>query len=237
MSYRSLPKAQVTPMQVVRRKPLAAVTKEPPKEPERKKRTSRADEVKKAFAERLTRNVAVAAALLLCAVAIRNAALPDAQGAFDAIQQGVTLNLDETLGKLTFVSSLLPESALVFLNTSPVLEVSAPVNGNVVHAWSANEPYIGLKGISRDVRAAADGEVMAVAHGDNEEKIIRIRHSDGMETIYYNLETSLVSEGDPVYEGDVIGQTADQQPVYFELRRDGRSIDPTSVMKEAVTVP
>jgi hypothetical protein len=189
------------------------------------------------FAEKLTRNVAIAAAILLCSVAIRNGALPQTEDVFSAIQQSVNMNLDETLGKLTFVSSLLPESALVFLNSSESTQVTAPVHGEIVHAWREAEPYIALLGVSSDVRAAADGEIMNVAHGDGEERIVRIRHGNGLETMYYNLEECYVAEGDKVFEGDIIGHTADKQPVYFELRRNGRSIDPTTLMKEVVTIP
>ena len=241
MSYRPLPKASVAPMRVVHRKPMGEPIKRPPVKPEKKKEKKDSftwlRSGKTHFAERLTRNVAIAAAVLLCAVAIRNGALPQAQDVFSAVQQSVNMNLDETLGKLTFVSNLLPESALVFLNSNETIQVTAPVHGEIVHAWREAEPYVALLGVSSDVRAASGGQIMNVAHGDAEERIVRIRHDNGLETMYYNLEESYVAEGDKVFEGDIIGHTADKQPVYFELRRNGRSIDPTSLMKEVVTIP
>ncbi len=237
MSYRPLPKAQVKPMHVVHRKPLDGPIIVPPKEPEKKNDIKWVKPRKKDFAERLTRNVAVAAALLLCAVAVRNAALPESKGVFAAIQDSVTMNLDESLGKLTFVSNLLPESALVFWNNNETVQVSAPVSGDIVHVYNEEEPYIALLGVSTDVRVAADGEVMNIAHGDGEERVVRIRHEDGLETLYGNLQECFVQEGDQVYEGDIIGETAAKQPVFFEVRRNGRSIDPVPMMKEVVTVP
>lgn len=238
MSYRPLPKAQVKPMHVVHKKPMDGQVSVPPKEPEKENDIKWVNKPrKKDFAERLTRNVAVAAALLLCAVAVRNAALPEAKDVFAAIQDSITMNLDESLGKLTFVSNLLPESALVFWDSNETVQVSAPVHGDIIHVFNDEEPYLALLGVSTDVRVAADGEVMNIAHGDGEERVVRIRHNNGLETLYGNLLECYVTEGDQVYEGDIIGETAAKQPVYFEVRRNGRSIDPVPMMREVVTVP
>lgn len=240
MSYQPLPKAQVKPMHVVHRSPRNGPGPDLPKGPDKetgKKEIQWVKPRKKDFAERLTRNVAVAAAILLCAVAVRNAALPQAKDVFTAIQAGVTMDLDETLGKLTFVSNLLPESALVFWNSSETVQVTAPVHGDIVHAFSEDEPYIALLGVSSDVRVAADGEVMSVAHGDGEERVVRVRHENGLETLYGNLVECFVSEGDQVYAGDIIGETAQKQPVFFEVRRNGRSVDPAPLMREMVATP
>ncbi len=101
--------------------------------------------------------------------------------------------------------------------------------GELTHAWSRNEPYIELTGAVADVRAVADGEVMSLAHGPDEEKILRLRHDDGMESLYGNLQSCWVEEGAYVYAGDLIGQTRAGLPLCFELRRDGRSVDPTLI--------
>ncbi len=238
MPNQPLPKAQVKPMHVVKRSSQAngpvLVT---PQQTEPEKTLEWITPKKKSFVESLTRNVAVAAALLLFVVAVRNAAVPEAKDVFTAVKDSVNMNLDETLGKLSFVSNLLPESALVFWSNDEAIQVTAPVHGDVVHTFSEEEPYVGLLGVSNDVHAAADGEVMNIAHGDGEERIMRVRHDDGLETIYGNLSQCYVEEGDQVYEGDVIGETADKQPVYFEVRRSGRSVDPVPLMKEVVAEP
>ena len=238
MPNHPLPKAQVKPMHVVKRAPnTSQPVINPPKESNGEKKLEWITPKKKSFVESLTRNVAVAAALLLFVVAVRNAAIPEAKDVFTAVKDSVNMNLDETLGKLSFVSNLLPESALVFWNNADTVEVTAPVHGDVVHTFTEDEPYIGLLGVSSDVHAAADGEVMNIAHGDGEERIVRIRHEDGLETIYGNLLQCYVAEGDQVYEGDILGETAARQPVYFEVRKSGRSVDPVPLMKEVVAVP
>ncbi len=74
-----------------------------------------------------------------------------------------------------------------------------------MHAWREAEPYIGLLGASQDVRGRRGRGCDEVAHGDNEERILRIRHDNGLETMYGNLAESYVSEGDHVYAGDILG--------------------------------
>ena len=238
MSKNPLPKAQVKPMQVVRRNQVNGPVTVPQKElTKNEEQIKWVQTPKKSIVENLTRNVAVAATLLLFVVAVRSAALPQTQDVFTAVKDSVNMNLDETLGKLSFVSNFLPESALVFWNNNEAIQVTAPIHGDVVHTYSEEEPYIGLLGISRDIRAAADGEVMNVAHGDGEERVVRIRHDDGLETIYGNLTECYVAEGDQVFEGDIIGETASNQPVFFEVRRNGLSVNPVPLLKEVVAVP
>ena len=77
-----------------------------------------------------------------------------------------------------------------------------------------------------DVRCAADGQVMSVAHGLDEERIVRIRHENGVETVYGNLAECFVQEGDSVASGQIFARVLEGKPLAFELRRDGRSIDP-----------
>ena len=92
------------------------------------------------------------------------------------------------------------------------------------------EPYLELSCNTTDVRAAADGEIMSIAHGMDEERIVRIRHEGGLETLYGNLASCAHEVGDRVYAGDAFATVLEGAPLAFELRRDGRSIDPTGLM-------
>lgn len=176
--------------------------------------------------DQLVRNFIVVACLFMVVVAVKNTTTPQAQSVFGAIQASAGIEWDESVGKLSFVNALLPESVQSVWSEKSELSVFAPVGGNVVHAWSSNEPYLMIESAVTDVRAAADGEVMSIAHGLNEERIVRIRHDDDSETLYGNLETCLVEVGDRVYAGDVFAHLLEGSPLAFELRLDGRSIDP-----------
>jgi len=134
--------------------------------------------------DQLMHNLAVVGGLFLVILAVRNTGIPEAQSVFSAIQESAGMQWDESVGKLSFVNSLLPEKVRAVWSTQTDIAVFAPVRGEVLHAWSAHEPYLMLESDIRDVRAAADGEVMSIAHGPDEEKIVRIRHENGTETLY-----------------------------------------------------
>lgn len=222
-----LQKANVSKAQIIHRG-LSAQPEKPAGIEKRKLPFQWVTQKKRRPSDRLFTNTLIATVLLLCVTAVRIASdQPQAHSVFQSIQQSVTLNLDEALGKLSFVSNILPEAALVFWNDSQPQTILAPVDGDIIHVFSAQEPYISMKGLIKDVHAAADGEVMSIAHGNGEEIIIRVRHPDGLETLYGNLQTCLVEEGSAVFKGDLIGETLQGDEVYFEMRRDGRAIDPT----------
>ena len=179
----------------------------------------------------LVRNLAVVGGLVLVMIAVRNSRFAETQSVFSTIQESANMHWDESIGKLTFVNSLLPEEIREVWNETPAISVFAPVNGEVVHGWMKSEPYLLLKAETQDVRAAAEGEVMSVAHGMQEERILRLRHADGLETVYGNLMECFVEVGATVYAGDIIGKLWNDHPLAFEVRLDGRSVDPSSNMK------
>lgn len=177
-------------------------------------------------ADRLLRDLAVVGALFLTVLAVRNAQTPESQSVFSALQESANMQWDETLGQLSFVSNWLPESVQAVWNGTDSLTVLAPITGQTVHAWSKKEPYVEWMSEISDVRCVADGEVMSIAHGLGEERILRIRHDDDTESIYGNLAECFAAEGDRVTAGQIIARVLEDQPLAFELRRDGRSIDP-----------
>ena len=182
-------------------------------------------------ADKLVRNLAVVGAMLLTVVAVKNAGSPNAQSVFGALQASTDMEWDESLGKLSFVGGILPEGIQAVWSEREAITVFEPVSGETVHAWSQSEPYMAFMSQVRDVRAVADGEVMSVAHGLEEERILRVRHDDATESIYGNLLNCYAQEGDRVYAGDVIATTIEGKPLIFELRRDGRSINPEGLLE------
>ena len=137
---------------------------------------------------------------------------------------------DESVGKLSFVNSMLPKEIQEVWSENWPIEVVVPVDGDVVQVWSQNTPYILIESKTAEVFASADGEVMSVAHGMDEERIIRIRH-EGFETVYGNLKSSTVEVGDMIRAGEQIGVLFDDQPLAFEVRRSGRAVDPESCFR------
>ena len=185
------------------------------------------------FGERFARNLALAGMLLLTVTAARNAKLPEGRTVLSAVQDMVEGNWDETLGKISFVSNMIPESVSVFFQSDlSDAFLSAPCFGTLTHGYSAAEPYLGYQCADGRVYSAAAGQVMSIAHGENEERILRIRHDNGLETLYYNLAETFVQEGDDVAADTCIAQAMADQTVIMEVKRDGLAIDPGTAVTE-----
>ena len=139
------------------------------------------------------------------------------------------IDLDDTIGELTFVKELMPESALVFLNISGKTQLEKPIEGTCKHMWSEVQPWI-MFTCSEDaeVYAVEDGTVTAVSPLSDGLTGILIDHGSGCESVYALLATSSVENGDIVGRGQKIGSAKDN--LYFEWRINGASSDPTEAM-------
>ena len=174
---------------------------------------------------RIKRTTALAAAAFLCALT-GAALIPAGREAGRALVQSVSggFEYDETLGRLQFVSHVLPESAMVFLtSTDDGTAVTAPVSASAEHAWSEQEPWLEYA-CSGNVCACLGGEVMTVVRNRSDTCTVRVMHEDGYESVYSGLNSVSVAEGDSVSAGQILGKTEGFSA--FELRRDGLSIRP-----------
>jgi len=189
------------------------------------------DALKMGWAEKLIRNAAVVGILALTVSAVHNAGLPSGQSVVTAVQEMIQGDWDSQLGKISFVSNLLPETVSVFFEAPYAAVLAAPAQGKVLHAWSEGEPYLGYDAGDGRVFAASEGQVMSVAHGMDEERVVRVRQRDGLECLYYGLEEALVREGDQVTADTCLGRLLPGQEAVIEVRRYGRAIDPTDLLR------
>ncbi len=183
------------------------------------------------WGERLARNLALTGMLVITIAAIRNAELPSGRTVLTAIQQMIDGEWDDHLGKISFVGSFLPETVAVFFESAPDAVLTAPCLGPLTHPWTEREPYLGYADADSRVFAVAAGQVMSVSHGPDEEYILRLRHDDGLETMYYNLAAAAASEGDMVTPGACLGEAL-PGGLIIEVRRAGRAIDPTGLITD-----
>ena len=183
------------------------------------------------FSDRLLRNSALACAMLLGILAIGNMNQPWARSASESVQRALTMriDLDETIGELSFVRDLMPESALVFLNLTGESELAVPANGNLLHPFSDAQPWLVFECASEsEIIAAADGTVTAVSDLSGDTVGVLIDHGSGLESVYAYLSDASVQPGDSVQRGQQIG--TGETNVYFELRESGSAVDPTARM-------
>ena len=198
----------------------------PPK-PRRFKRRRRGQRAALTQGDKLLRNSAIACALLLGILALGNLRQPWAQKAAESIEKAMTMhiNLDDSIGELTFVRQIMPESALVFLNVSGNTALSAPCDGALVHPFSALQPWLAFEAGNRSVCAVDAGTVTAVSALAGGAQGLLVDHGEGRETLYANLSEITVQSGDRVARGQRLG--ACENGLYFELRQGGESVDPT----------
>ncbi len=141
-------------------------------------------------------------------------------------QMTARFDYDDTLGRLQFVSKLLPESAMVFLTGEDEAETCASLwiqDAQVTHAWSENEPWLEFEEIG-NINSCLAGEIMNTVKNRQNEYTVRVRHENGYESVYSGLTQLFVSEGEEVTAGQAIGCA--EGFAAFELRKDGLSIMP-----------
>jgi len=182
--------------------------------------------------ENLSRNLALVGCLALVVLALQQTGSEKSVSVFSTLRDEMTATWDQDVGKLSFVSDLLPAEIQAVWNPAAGIAVQTPVNGQVVHTWSVQEPYLEMSTTVTDVRSAGDGEVMSIAHGLDEERIIRIRHTDGSEALYGNLQSAHVEVGSVVESGEIIASLLPNKPLAFELRVNGQSVDPVPCMSD-----
>lgn len=183
------------------------------------------------FQERLLRNSLLACAVLLGVLALGNLEQPWAVKASRSIEQALTMkvDLDQSLGRLSFVQKLMPESALVFFNLSGDHELLSPVQGECTHAYQSAQPWLMFAAESgANVCAAADGTIAAVSPLSDGSYGVLIDHGEGLESVTANLSAVSLQAGDAVLKGGILGTAGGS--VYFELRQGGESVDPTERM-------
>lgn len=108
-----------------------------------------------------------------------------------------------------------------------------PAQGQVIQPFQQGETRgIEIAGNAGDpVRAAADGKVMYAGTGLNGYgSLIIVEHNKDFLTAYSHNRRLLVKTGDVVRQGQQIAEMGDENSprvaVLFELRRDGKPIDP-----------
>lgn len=85
------------------------------------------------------------------------------------------------------------------------------------------------------VGAARSGVVIFAGWYGGYGYAVEIEHDGGYTTLYAHLDEYLVTEGDPVGEGELIGRmgetgNADGAHLHFEVRREGQPVDPLSLL-------
>lgn len=100
-----------------------------------------------------------------------------------------------------------------------------------------NEEY--PDGVGMPVYCTANGEYVKAGFGKREGFYVKIKHSDGFESLYMHLDSYTYKAGwKHVKKGDIIGyagNTGSQSTgphLHFEIRKDGVAVDPIPLLEE-----
>lgn len=109
-----------------------------------------------------------------------------------------------------------------------------PIQGSIIRAYApgTNEGIdIGAPAGS-DVQAAGSGTVAAVTTDTSGGAIVVLKHSDGLLTVYTQMESLTVEKNESVSRGQTIGKVraADPSFLHFEVRRGLQSLDPSDFL-------
>lgn len=128
-----------------------------------------------------------------------------------------------------------------------------PIKGDIINKFSGSKPVkskttgdwrvhsgIDIKGKSGiDVKSPADGKVTEARDDSLTGKTVTVDHGNGYITTMYNLGTIGVKKGQQVKTGDVLGtvgisapvEAAEEAHVHFEMKKDGKYVDPEEYVK------
>ena len=143
----------------------------------------------------------------------------------------------ESTAEEAFLEISFQENAIsVFSSFAP------PLQGTVTSSYGyRQDPFSGNvsfhKGIDiavpegTEVKASEDGTVKQAAYNSIGGNFIIVSHKNGTESYYGHLQPRLVSAGDPVKKGDVIGLSGKTGRVtgphlHFQLTYKERTVDP-----------
>lgn len=91
--------------------------------------------------------------------------------------------------------------------------------------------------VGTPIRASGGGTVAATGYDPDYGMFVLLRHPGGYETMYGHASRLLVAEGDEILAGQVIALTGNSgrstaPHLHFEIRRDKKSLDPMTLVKE-----
>jgi murein DD-endopeptidase MepM/ murein hydrolase activator NlpD len=120
------------------------------------------------------------------------------------------------------------------------LDVQGFVTRGQVRPGVVDESHPGIDiavPLGTPVRASGGGTVSAAGYDADYGLFVLLRHTSGYETMYGHMSRLIAAEDGEVQAGQVIGLSGNSgrstaPHLHFEIRRDGKSVDPLDLVKE-----
>jgi murein DD-endopeptidase MepM/ murein hydrolase activator NlpD len=114
------------------------------------------------------------------------------------------------------------------------------ITRGLVDDGGRDEPHPGIDiavAMATPVRASGGGVIAGTGEDAEYGKFVLLEHPGGYRTMYGHLSRVVVAPGDRINSGEVLGLSGNSgrstaPHLHFEVRKDGRSIDPLTLVKE-----
>lgn len=111
-----------------------------------------------------------------------------------------------------------------------------PASGKIIQNFGGMNKGIDIAGSEGEkVHAAVNGTVLFDGQVQGYGKVVMIRDKDGCVSVYGRVKSITVKQGDQVRKGQAIAVmgTTDVSPrVHFEIRKNGKPIDPLTMLQK-----
>ena len=118
--------------------------------------------------------------------------------------------------------------------------LTEPVYSKTLKDWRIHDGIDISAPLGEKVVAVNDGLIETIENGDLYGITVIIKHTDGKNSTYCNLEDNIeLEEGQIINQGDIIGKIGESAVfeisegphLHFEMSENGKKIDPLSVIK------
>ncbi len=115
-----------------------------------------------------------------------------------------------------------------------------PIYSKTLKDWRVHTGIDYLAPLDTEVKAVNDGVVEEIITDDLLGTTVIIKHTDGISSVYANLNPEIsLTDGQLLSRGDIVGKVGDSAVIeisesphlHFEMRQDGKTIDPATVIK------
>lgn len=151
----------------------------------------------------------------------------------EGLKAGEKLKIPQNLSYSSRVEKQLPEN--VPSSGTPKFHAPLKVLPPVSLPYS-NLTYYPNKGVlfkasrHKDVHPIRSGKVVVLDQMDGYRKYIILEHKGGYSSVYANLRSVSVKEGETVKLGDSLGELEEGKGLYFQINQGTKAVDPIPLL-------
>ncbi|TGK07581.1 LysM peptidoglycan-binding domain-containing protein [Leptospira semungkisensis] len=98
-------------------------------------------------------------------------------------------------------------------------------------SYYPNRGVLFKAGRFKEVHPASSGKVVVLDQMDGYRKYIILEHKGGYSSVYANLRSVSVKEGETVKPEDLLGELEDGKGLYFQVNQGNKAIDPIPLLR------